>query len=162
MEAKFQEVITIPKRQPVGEDYKNSVDHSEREQPGKFYGVACDDQLSDAREQRRQRQSVNEREKRGDMFKGCHVIKNSAASARKGSCRSSLDAIRRRACRKTKNQMFCTNIPLTPQPIPKPRANSMTNFAAGRREARAFLFHEDNGSRAEVMRRNKASRRERR
>src|SRR5438034_11649368 len=86
MEAKFQEVITIPKRQPVGEDYKNSVDHSEREQPGKFYAVACDDQLSDAREQRRQRQSVNEREKRGDMFKGCHVIKNCAASARRRNC----------------------------------------------------------------------------
>jgi len=64
--------MKIPKRQPVGEDYKNSVDHSEREQSGKFYAVACDDQFSDAREQVRQRQSVNEREKRGDMFKCCH------------------------------------------------------------------------------------------
>src|SRR5437667_5134124 len=125
--------MKIPKRQPVGEDYKNGVEHSEREQPGKFYAVARDDQLSDAREQVRQRQSVNEREKRGDMFKGCHVIKNYAASARKGSCRSSLDAIRRRACRKTKNQMFCTNIPPTPQPIPKPLANSTTRHCRTRR-----------------------------
>ncbi len=64
--------MKISKRQPVGEDYKTSVDHSEREQSGKFYAVACDDQLGDAREQVRQRQSVNEREKRGDMFKCCH------------------------------------------------------------------------------------------
>src|SRR5207249_8784099 len=67
--------MKIPKRQPVGEDYKNSVDHSEREQSGKFYAVACDDQFSDAREQVRQRQSVNEREKRGDMFKCCHATR---------------------------------------------------------------------------------------
>src|SRR5438876_6045718 len=56
--------------------------------------------------------------------KRLRLCKHCAASARKGSCRSSLDAIRRRACRKTKNQMFCTNIPPTPQPIPKPLANS--------------------------------------
>src|SRR5881392_259769 len=100
MEAKFQEVITIPKRQPVGEDYQNGVEHSEREQPGKFYAVARDDQLSDAREQVRQRQSVNEREKRGDMFKGCHVIKNYAASARRKSCDWPWDIARSQACRK--------------------------------------------------------------
>jgi len=64
--------MKIPKGQPIGEDYKNGVDHSEREQSGKFYAITRDDQFSDAREQVRQRQSVNEREKRGDMFKRCH------------------------------------------------------------------------------------------
>src|SRR5438477_1005515 len=75
--------MKIPKRQPVGEDYKNGVEHSEREQSRKSYTVACDDQFSDAREQMRQRQSINERQKCGDMFEGGH-----------------LDRVRSRACRK--------------------------------------------------------------
>jgi hypothetical protein len=53
--------MKIPKRQPVGEDDKNGVYHSEREQSGKFYAITRDDQFGDAREQVRQRQSVNER-----------------------------------------------------------------------------------------------------
>src|SRR5947207_11755397 len=79
--------MKIPKGQPVGEDYKNGVHHSEREQSGEFYAVACNDQLSDAREQMRQRQSINERQKCGDMFEGCH-----------------LDRVRNRACRKQKTK----------------------------------------------------------
>src|SRR5881392_2808165 len=65
--------------------------------------------------------------------KRLRLCKHCAASARKGSCRSSLDAIRRRACRKTKKKMFCTNIPPTPQPIPKPLANSTTRHCRTRR-----------------------------
>src|SRR5439155_24193002 len=38
-----------------------------------FYTVACDDELGDSREQMRERQSINERQERGDMFEGCHV-----------------------------------------------------------------------------------------
>ena len=63
----------IPKRHPIAEDQENGVDHSQREQPGKFYAVALDDELGDAREQVRQCQSVDERIKRGDMFKGRHA-----------------------------------------------------------------------------------------
>lgn len=66
--------MKIPKRQPVGEGDQNRIDHSQREQSGKFHPIARDDQFSDAGEQVRQRQSVNEREQRGDVFKGRHLI----------------------------------------------------------------------------------------
>src|SRR5206468_8382407 len=68
---------------------QDGIGHSEREQTGKTHTLAYDDQLSDARQEMRQRQSINERKKCGDMFEGCH-----------------LDRVRNRACRKQKTKYF--------------------------------------------------------
>ena len=65
--------MQIPKREPIGEDKENRVEHSEGEQSRKFYAVARHDEFRNARQQMRERQGVNEREQRGGVFECGHA-----------------------------------------------------------------------------------------